>query len=244
MVGIVVVSHSRRLAEGVAELATQMTQGKANIAIAAGVDDPENPIGTDTIAVMEAIERVHDEKGVIVLMDLGSALLSAEMALDLLDDQIKENVTLMSAPIVEGTMAASVAAAAGLPLATVVEEAQNALSVKQAHLGDQLSTDAEPAQTAKQDKEALTYDWVVQNPHGLHARPAAAIVGALAHFDSQLWLQKGDRQVNAKSLNSIAKLGVRCSDTITIHALGPQAVEAIVAFKALAHDHFGEKTSR
>ncbi|OOE49581.1 phosphoenolpyruvate--protein phosphotransferase [Salinivibrio kushneri] len=241
MVGIVVVSHSRRLAEGVAELATQMTQGKANIAIAAGVDDPENPIGTDTIAVMEAIERVNDEKGVIVLMDLGSALLSAEMALDLLDDQIKESVTLISAPIVEGTMAASVAAAAGLPMVTVVEEAQNALGVKQAHLGDQPSTNAEPAQTAKQDKEALTYDWIVQNPHGLHARPAAAIVGALARFDCQLWLQKGDRQVNAKSLNSIAKLGVRCNETITIHALGSQAVDAIAAFKALAHDHFGEK---
>ncbi|MDF5321915.1 phosphoenolpyruvate--protein phosphotransferase, partial [Vibrio parahaemolyticus] len=81
MVGIVVVSHSRRLAEGVAELATQMTQGKAKLAIAAGIDDPENPIGTDAIAVMEAIEQVQDQQGVVVLMDLGSALLSTEMAL-------------------------------------------------------------------------------------------------------------------------------------------------------------------
>lgn len=105
MVGIVVVSHSRRLAEGVAELATQMTQGKAKLAIAAGIDDPENPIGTDAIAVMEAIEQVHDQQGVVVLMDLGSALLSTEMALDLIDDHVRENVTLISAPIVEGTMA-------------------------------------------------------------------------------------------------------------------------------------------
>lgn len=96
MVGIVVVSHSRRLAEGVAELATQMTQGKAKLAIAAGIDDPENPIGTDAIAVMEAIEQVHDQQGVVVLMDLGSALLSTEMALDLIDDHVRENVTLIS----------------------------------------------------------------------------------------------------------------------------------------------------
>ncbi|NMU24892.1 phosphoenolpyruvate--protein phosphotransferase, partial [Vibrio parahaemolyticus] len=82
------------------------------------------------IAVMEAIEQVQDQQGVVVLMDLGSALLSTEMALDLIDDHVRENVTLISAPIVEGTMAASVAAAAGLPLSTVVEEAQNALSVK------------------------------------------------------------------------------------------------------------------
>ncbi|MDN4710767.1 dihydroxyacetone kinase phosphoryl donor subunit DhaM [Vibrio parahaemolyticus] len=90
MVGIVVVSHSRRLAEGVAELATQMTQGKAKLAIAAGIDDPENPIGTDAIAVMEAIEQVHDQQGVVVLMDLGSALLSTEMALDLIDDHVRK----------------------------------------------------------------------------------------------------------------------------------------------------------
>lgn len=104
MVGIVVVSHSRRLAEGVAELATQMTQGKVNLAIAAGVDDPENPIGTDAIAVMGAIEEVCDEQGVVVLMDLGSALLSTEMALELLDDETREKVALVAAPIVEGTM--------------------------------------------------------------------------------------------------------------------------------------------
>ncbi|EGR2178788.1 phosphoenolpyruvate--protein phosphotransferase [Vibrio parahaemolyticus] len=241
MVGIVVVSHSRRLAEGVAELATQMTQGKAKLAIAAGIDDPENPIGTDAIAVMEAIEQVQDQQGVVVLMDLGSALLSTEMALDLIDDHVRENVTLTSAPIVEGTMAASVAAAAGLPLSTVVEEAQNALSVKREHLGDQPLTSAEIAPVSKSFEQERTFDWVVQNPHGLHARPAAAIVGALAPFDCQLWLKKGERRVNAKSLNSIAKLGVRSQETITLCALGPQSSEAIKAFEALASEHFGEK---
>ncbi len=167
-----------------------MTQGKAKLAIAAGIDDSENPIGTDAIAVMEAIEQVQDQQGVVVLMDLGSALLSTEMALDLIDDHVRENVTLISAPIVEGTMAASVAAAAGLPLSTVVEEAQNALSVKQEHLGDQPLTSAEIAPVSENFEQERTFDWVVQNPHGLHARPAAAIVGALAPFDCQLWLKK------------------------------------------------------
>lgn len=130
MVGIVVVSHSILLAQGVVELATQMTQGKANIAIAAGVDDPENPIGTDAIAVMAAIEQVCDDDGVVVLMDLGSALLSTEMALELLDPELADKVSLISAPIVEGTMAASVAAAAGLPREAVIAEASSALDVK------------------------------------------------------------------------------------------------------------------
>ncbi|MDF5554785.1 HPr family phosphocarrier protein, partial [Vibrio parahaemolyticus] len=90
-------------------------------------------------------------------------------------------------------------------------------------------------------EQERTFDWVVQNPHGLHARPAAAIVGALAPFDCQLWLKKGEHRVNAKSLNSIAKLGVRSQETITLCALGPQSSEAIKAFEALASEHFGEK---
>ncbi|WP_338419995.1 dihydroxyacetone kinase phosphoryl donor subunit DhaM [Vibrio furnissii] len=241
MVGIVVVSHSRRLAEGVAELATQMTQGKVNLAIAAGIDDPENPIGTDAIAVMGAIEQVCDAQGVVVLMDLGSALLSTEMALELLDESIRDQVTLVAAPIVEGTMAASVAAAAGLPMATVVEEARQALSVKQAHLGESVATAAEAATpNAALANDAQTFEWHVKNPHGLHARPAAAIVGALADVDGDVWLQKGDQRVSARSLNSIAKLGVRCDDDITFVATGAQAANAVERFRQLAQTHFGE----
>lgn len=54
-------------------------------------------------------------------------------------------------------------------------------------------------------------------------------------------VEKGERRVNAKSLNSIAKLGVRSQETITLCALGSQSSEAIKAFEALASEHFGEK---
>ena len=77
MVGIVIVSHSAQLAEGVRELAQQMARD-VRLAVAAGIDDPEHPIGTDAVAVYEAIQNVYGEDGVLVLMDLGSALLSAE----------------------------------------------------------------------------------------------------------------------------------------------------------------------
>ncbi|CAH1595377.1 phosphoenolpyruvate--protein phosphotransferase [Vibrio owensii] len=240
MVGIVVVSHSRRLAEGVAELATQMTQGKVNLAIAAGVDDPENPIGTDAIAVMGAIEEVCDEQGVVVLMDLGSALLSTEMALELLDDETREKVALVAAPIVEGTMAASVAAAAGLPIETVVAEARSALDVKREHLGEELEQTNQVEVLAEATGDELQFQWTVKNPHGIHARPAAAIVGQLAAFSCDMWLQKGEQRVSAKSLNNIAKLGVRLEDCIIFSACGNEAQAAIDAFTLLAHQHFGE----
>lgn len=89
MVNLVIVSHSSRLGEGVGELARQMLMSdNCKIAIAAGIDDPQNPIGTDAVKVMEAIESVADADHVLVMMDMGSALLSAETALELLAPEI------------------------------------------------------------------------------------------------------------------------------------------------------------
>ena len=113
MVNLVIVSHSARLGEGVGELARQMlVNDGCNLAIAAGIDDPASPIGTDPIKVMEAIESVADADHILVMMDIGSALLSAETALDLLDPAIAAKVRLCAAPLVEGTLAATVSAAA------------------------------------------------------------------------------------------------------------------------------------
>lgn len=239
MVGIVIVSHSRRLAEGVVELVTQMTQGKCNIAIAGGVDDEQYPIGTDSIRVMSAIEEVHDEGGVLVLMDLGSALLSTEVAIELLDPEIAETVQLCSAPIVEGAMAAGVAAAANLPIDIVRAEAMGALAGKQSHLGDE----PEPViavVTPAVDKAALSTSWRVQNPHGIHARPSALIVATMAAIDATIELGRRDERANAKSLNSIAKLNVQCGDEICLYASGAEAELAIAEFIRLADGHFGE----
>ena len=77
MIGIVVVSHSAKLAAGVCELANQMTQGQVPLACVGGLEDAEHSLGTDPVLVQQAIEAVYGEDGVLVLMDLGSALLSA-----------------------------------------------------------------------------------------------------------------------------------------------------------------------
>jgi phosphocarrier protein FPr len=78
MVGIVLVSHSRSLADGVAELARQMGGADVRLAPAGGLDDPPDAIGTDAMRVLSAIESVWSPEGVLVLMDLGSAVLSAD----------------------------------------------------------------------------------------------------------------------------------------------------------------------
>ena len=92
MVGIVIVSHHAKLAEGLRDLAEQMVSEPMPIAIAGGIDDPENPFGTDAIKVSAAIESVYSPDGVVLLMDLGSALLSAETALEFLSPEQRANV--------------------------------------------------------------------------------------------------------------------------------------------------------
>ena len=86
MIGLVVVSHSAKVAEGVCDLAGQVAAGKVRLAAAGGASDPNYPIGTDACRVAEAIESVFSTDGVLVFMDMGSAVLAAGLALDFLDE--------------------------------------------------------------------------------------------------------------------------------------------------------------
>ena len=133
-VGLVVVSHSRTLARSAVALAAEMLHGRPlRIEVAAGLD--ETTFGTDAVAIMQAIERADGPAGVVVLMDLGSAVLSTELALDLLQDpSIRDRVTLSPAPLVEGLIVAAVAAAGGASRAEVAAEARDALMGKSGHL--------------------------------------------------------------------------------------------------------------
>ena len=244
MVGLVIVSHSARLAAGVEELANQMVQGRVPIATAAGIDDPENPIGTDAMAVFAAIESVYSQDGVVILMDLGSALLSAELALEFLTAEQQANVHLVAAPLVEGTMAAAVQAATGAPVAAVVAEANGALAVKQQQLG--LPPPPPDPATAVVDQgpgpvPGLTV--TIRNLHGLHARPAALLVQTAGRFGADITISKGGARANAKSINQVATLGARAGDTVTFSAAGADADAALAAIAALADNNFGESLS-
>jgi phosphoenolpyruvate---glycerone phosphotransferase subunit DhaM len=134
-VGLVVVSHSRPLADAAVALARQMLPGRAlTIEVAAGTAD--GGLGTDATAVAEAVTAADSGEGVVVLMDLGSAVLSAEMALEFLDDEIRNRVVLSPAPLVEGLVGATVTAAGGADRARVAAEAMRGLAPKQAQLGE------------------------------------------------------------------------------------------------------------
>ena len=228
MIGIVVVSHSAQLAAGLKALADQLGS-PAKLLLAAGVDDPDHPIGTDAIAVMSAIEEADD----------GSALLSAETALELLPPELSARVRLCPAPLVEGTLAAVVAAGSGLTLDEVAAEALGALGPTQAMLpASAVQAAAETAPVA--DDGWLRCEVVVDNPHGLHVRPAARLVAALKPFAAELKLQKGDKEANPRSLTRLAMLNVRQGDRLTLLARGEDADAALSCFQQLAAERFGD----
>ena len=133
MTGIVVVSHSRALADAAVRLAAEMATGsQVRVEVAAGLD--EHTLGTDATAIAAAIEAADDD-GVVVLMDLGSAVLSAELALELVDPALRDRVRLSPAPLVEGLVLAVVAAGGGAGPDGVCREAEGALRAKQEQIG-------------------------------------------------------------------------------------------------------------
>ncbi|MDZ8026946.1 MAG: phosphoenolpyruvate--protein phosphotransferase [Nostoc sp. DedQUE11] len=246
MVGIVIVSHSKQLALGVRELAAQMVQGEVPIAIAAGIEDPENPLGTDPIQVSEAIAAVFSDDGVLVLMDLGSALLSAEMALEFLTEEQRQKVYLCEAPLVEGAIAAVVAAAAGNNIQQVMAEARGALVAKATQLGGVSSTSsvvdsAIPASNPESPTREIRL--IVSNRLGLHARPAAQFVATAARFQSQILvrnLTRNTQLVRGDSINQVTTLGVRQGHELLITATGSDADAALAALQVLFATNFGE----
>jgi phosphocarrier protein FPr len=244
MVGIVIVSHSATLAAGVRELAAEMAGPEVRIELAGGLAE-EGALGTDAVRVQEAIGRADAGDGVLVLMDLGSAVLSAETALDFLEPEQRESVLLCEAPLVEGAVAAAVASKLGEPLAVVAQEARGGLQGKVAQLGIGEPTASGPEASAPSE-DGLTLRLDIRNPLGLHARPAARFVQTAAGFDADVQVQNvtaGRGPASGRSLNGLATLGIRQGHEILVAAHGPQAAAALDALAALAGRDFDEQAA-
>src|SRR5437764_14916519 len=189
MVGIVVVSHSDVLAEAVVTLAREVGGQQLVLEAAGGTDEP-GVLGTDAERVRAELERAVSDDGVLVLMDLGSALMSTEFAIDLMAEH-PGKVLMSEAPLVEGTVAAAVAAAGGATLEQVAAEARGALAMKASQLGAEAAgavPAAEPSPTQPVNAEASIE---VRNAIGLHARPAARFVQTVRSFDADVRVARG-----------------------------------------------------
>jgi dihydroxyacetone kinase phosphotransfer subunit len=252
MVALVLVSHSRELGASLARLVEGVSTARIPLAVAAGVAGGPGAaagLGTDALAIEQAIRSVSGPDGVVVLMDLGSAVLAAETALELLPEEVRSGVRLSPAPLVEGAIAAAVSSAAGGGLDEVLREAAQALAPKMDHLAAPeapapRSTTAAPRHEGPGaegpfEEVAVT----VRNAHGLHLRPAARLVNVAARFRAEVLVfnpGSGKPPVSASSLNGLTTLGLAQGDPVVFRARGPEARAALDALRRLAQEHFGE----
>ncbi|GAA1999046.1 PTS-dependent dihydroxyacetone kinase phosphotransferase subunit DhaM [Nakamurella flavida] len=290
-IGLILVSHSAELAAGLATLAGQMAPN-VRIVAAGGTDD--GGIGTSFDRINQAVEQADDGTGAVLLYDLGSAVMTAETALEFLDPEQADRIRVVDTPLVEGAVAAAVTAESGGDLEAVAAAARSARSIFPADdptpgksgvaiapqdddpagptpdvdggndgsAGDGAGPTQGRAGTAATDTAAgppagaatraaridvtgaaapahLTARLV--NPLGLHARPAAALVRAVATRDARVSVGRpGTPGVDVRSVLAVVALALRGGEDVDIDARGPDAWAAAEAVAATIAGGFGE----
>ncbi|NYD78210.1 dihydroxyacetone kinase phosphoryl donor subunit DhaM [Arthrobacter cupressi] len=239
-VALVVVSHSARIAEGAVELAGQMAPD-VQIFAAGGTEDGR--IGTSFELVLAAFESALDSAagaGVVVLTDLGSAVMTAEAAVEFCS--APQDVLLADAPLVEGLVAAGVAAQGGADAAAVKGAAS---AVRFGDAGgstgvvgpDGATPDGGAQRSAAPAAPRESGEFVLVNAAGIHARPAARIAGGLAGLDAEVTVNG----VDGTSVMELMALAVGQGGTLTVEARGKDAAKAVAYVRRLVEEGFGEK---
>ncbi|MDQ0863040.1 dihydroxyacetone kinase phosphoryl donor subunit DhaM [Arthrobacter globiformis] len=243
-VRIVVVSHSDKIADGAVELAAQMAPDVMMVA-AGGTSDGR--IGTSMEKVMAALETAAGADGVVVLTDLGSAVMTAESAMEFAEDS--GPVLLADAPIVEGLVAAAVAAQGGASVHAVrrAAEATHGYPASRPKAEDRLAAGGQTAsnqpgygpaagETEVPAAPDASGDFELVNLAGMHARPAAKIAGGLSALDADVTVNG----VDGASMTGLMTLGAGKGSVLHVEAFGPDAERAVAYVAGLVRNGFGE----
>lgn len=234
-VALVLVSHSADVANGTADIARQMAPD-VTLLPAGGTPDG---IGTSVDRVMAAVEQGlaacdRDGGGVVVLTDLGSALLTTDLVLEMLDEQDAALVRVPLAPIVEGAVSASVRAQQGGDLAAVEAAAVEAAGGPPAAPAGGASTSS--LDHATPAEPVVTATATLRNPQGLHARPAAL----LARVVEDTGVMVSIDGVDGGSVLALMSLGARAGHALSISATGSGARAAVQTVVGVIEEGFGE----
>jgi len=208
---------------------------------AGGMAPPETALGTDAVRVAAAIEEAWSERGVLVLMDLGSALLSAEMAVELLPEEHRKGVLLSAAPW--SRVPWPPRSPHGWESPWSASRSRRGVARRQTRTGRRPVEGAQVPARPDLDGPGVETRIAVDIPLGLHARPAARLIRATAGLDAQVLagnVTTGSALVTARSLNALAGLQVRQGHELRVKASGPDAQKAIDALQALAARRFDE----
>lgn len=225
-VRIVVVSHSGKIAEGAVELAAQMAPDVV-IVPAGGTSDGR--IGTSLEKVMAALEQADGGEGTVLLTDLGSAVMTAESALEFAGNPA--SILLADAPLVEGLVAAAVAAQNGAG----VQDVRRAAEAAHGTAGSQGAAPGAAADKGMRAPDA-TGDFELVNEAGMHARPAAKIAGGVSAMDVEVTVNG----VDGASMTGLMTLGAGKGSILHVEATGPDAERAVEYVGSLVKAGFGE----
>jgi phosphoenolpyruvate-protein phosphotransferase/dihydroxyacetone kinase phosphotransfer subunit len=232
VVGLVLVSHSRDLVRGLRDLVAQM-EPDVPVGIAGGTEDGD--LGTSLDLINAALDDADEGGGAVILFDLGSAEMTAESALEFLDDERRDRFALVDAPLVEGALAAAGSAGGDGTLDDVASAARSAGRAA----GAAKETPPAPADSQEPTHSATLQ---IRNAQGLHARPAGQLVRALRPLDASVRIERGDtgQHADAASLLGLVGLGATAGTEIVVHAGGAEAEHAIATVRALVEEGFGE----
>ncbi len=244
-VALVIVSHSSLLAEGLLALASQTVQQKVDIVAAGGTED--NSLGTSADKIQAGIQTVDNPDGTLILLDMGSATLATELALELLGKNRQGPLEISYAPLVEGTLNAALSASVGHTLSQVKEAAEQTAQAKPlcqfkniTYIEPVIKPTPARASSETQIGSLIERNIMLQNTNALHARPAALLVQTMAPFSTQITVSFQEKQASANSLLELLALNTRQGDTITLQAHGHDASEALDALVTLIEANFYE----
>jgi phosphocarrier protein FPr len=243
MIGILIISHSADIARGVKSLADQMAKGQVLIAAAGGTI--EGDLGTSTDQIAAALAELQGVEAVLALVDMGSAVMSAEMALEI--SGLPHRIS--AAPLVEGALVAAIEASRpGISLDALAAAAERALEAKGIAPVATPPAPAPPAPAASSPALApgrAEAEFTITNKNGLHMRPAKDFVRAATSFTSTVRVRNLDRagqpEANAKSPIEVLKIAVRPGQRVRVMAEGADAQAAVDALRDLAAANFGEE---
>lgn len=232
-VAIVLVSHSRLMAQGLAELAGQMAPDVTLIPVG-GL--PDGDLGSSLDDVSGALRAASQDAGrdVVVLADLGSSVMNVESALEL-DPDTGSRVVLAPGPFVEGAVAAAVAAHGGAGLDDVVAAVRQAGGTFSEAAGAP-SSDSGPAQDTDARTGSVTTTATLRNPLGLHARPAALVSRKVAELGASVLVDG----VDASSVLQLMALGATQGRELTITVTGQGAADTARTLAEMISSGFGE----
>ena len=240
VVSLIFVSHSNELAKSMKKYIYDITKTEVPIGFSGGVGDDFKELGTDPTDIFNLIEEMYTDDGIIIFCDLGSALISSEMAISMLDDDKKEKVKLTSAPFLEGGILAAIESSLNKNIDEIKRELNNSLDAKKSYIDDDEETEKENA--ANNDlKDYLRQEYKILLKNGLHARPIFMFMNMVSKSNCSVLITnktKNKNIISADSMSKISLLSIQYNDIVEVYAKGENAQNFLESLKDLFDGKF------